>query len=127
MGCERPDRGVWFDRQRQCLPALSAVFGALDGAGAAEGACGDVCDPQVIPATGGGTARLRAAVTATAGAGELDAAILNVVVSARPPVGRTRAVEILRGGRSKVVAQHAYDALAGYGAFGFNTYSPSCG
>ena len=47
----------------------------------------------------------------------LDEAILDVVVSARPPVGRTRAVEILRGGRSKVVAQNAYDALAGYGAF----------
>ena len=43
-------------------------------------------------------------------------AIVDVVVSARPPVGRTRAVEILRGGRSKVVAQYAYDALAGYGA-----------
>jgi ATP-dependent DNA helicase RecQ len=49
--------------------------------------------------------------------GDLDAAILEVVVSAHPPVGRTRAVEILRGGRSKVVAQYAYDALAGYGAF----------
>ncbi|MDQ6732349.1 MAG: ATP-dependent DNA helicase RecQ, partial [Actinomycetota bacterium] len=35
----------------------------------------------------------------------------------RPPVGRTRAVEILRGGRSKVVAQYAYDALGGYGRF----------
>jgi hypothetical protein len=26
-------------------------------------------------------------------------------------------VEILRGGRSKVVAQYAYDGLAGYGSF----------
>jgi ATP-dependent DNA helicase RecQ len=32
-------------------------------------------------------------------------------------VGRTRAVEILRGGRSKVVVQNAYDGLAAYGAF----------
>jgi ATP-dependent DNA helicase RecQ len=32
-------------------------------------------------------------------------------------VGRTRAVEILRGGRSKVIGQYAYDRLAGYGAF----------
>ena len=40
-----------------------------------------------------------------------------MVVSAQPPVGRTRAVEILRGGRSKVVAQYAYDDLTGYGAF----------
>ena len=50
-------------------------------------------------------------------AGDLDAAILDVVVSAAPPVGRTRAVEILRGGRSKVIGQYAYDRLAGYGAF----------
>ena len=40
-----------------------------------------------------------------------------MVVSAAPPVGRTRAVEILRGGRSKVIAQYAYDRLAAYGAF----------
>ena len=35
----------------------------------------------------------------------LDGAILAVVGAAEPPVGRTRAVEILRGGRSKVVLQ----------------------
>ena len=35
----------------------------------------------------------------------LDEAILDVVASAQPEVGRTRAVEILRGGRSKVVEQ----------------------
>jgi ATP-dependent DNA helicase RecQ len=49
--------------------------------------------------------------------GDLDQAIIEVVVSARPAVGRTRAVEILRGGRSKVIAAHAYDGLPGYGAF----------
>jgi ATP-dependent DNA helicase RecQ len=49
---------------------------------------------------------------------DLDAAILDVVGSASPPVGRTRAVEILRGGRSKVVVQYAYDRLTAYGAFG---------
>ena len=49
--------------------------------------------------------------------GDLDEAILGVVGSAQPPVGRTRAVEILRGGRSKVVVQNAYDGLAAYGAF----------
>ncbi len=37
--------------------------------------------------------------------------------SAQPPVGRTRAVEILRGGRSKVVAQYGYEALHEYGSF----------
>ncbi|MFL5864463.1 MAG: RQC domain-containing protein, partial [Solirubrobacteraceae bacterium] len=77
--------------------------------------CCDVCDPSLVPAPPaprrGGSAR---AATVPA---DLDAAILGVVVSARPPVGRTRAVEILRGGRSKVVVQNAYDGLAGYGAF----------
>jgi ATP-dependent DNA helicase RecQ len=48
---------------------------------------------------------------------ELDRAIVEVVVSARPSVGRTRAVEILRGGRSKVVTQNGYDSLELYGSF----------
>jgi len=48
----------------------------------------------------------------------LDDAILDVVASARPEVGRTRAVEILRGGRSKVIAKHSYDGLPHYGTFG---------
>jgi ATP-dependent DNA helicase RecQ len=49
--------------------------------------------------------------------GDLDSAIVEVVRSAQPPVGRTRAVEILRGGRSKVIAEHAYDGLPAYGSF----------
>jgi ATP-dependent DNA helicase RecQ len=48
---------------------------------------------------------------------ELDRAIVEVVVSARPSVGRTRAVEILRGGRSKAIEAHRYHALELYGAF----------
>ena len=50
--------------------------------------------------------------------GALDAAILAVVSAAAPAVGRTRAVEILRGGRSQAVRRHAYDGLPLYGAFG---------
>ena len=52
------------------------------------------------------------------GAGTLDAAILDVVDAAEPGVGRTRAAEILRGGRSKAVVRHAYDGLPHYGTFG---------
>ena len=37
--------------------------------------------------------------------------------AASPSVGRTRCVEILRGGRSKVVAKYGYDELPGYGDF----------
>ena len=49
---------------------------------------------------------------------ELDEAILDVVAAAEPGVGRTRAVEVLRGGRSKVIQKYAYDGLPGYGTFG---------
>ena len=52
-----------------------------------------------------------------AAAGGLDDAILDVVRSARPSVGRTRTVEILRGGGSKVIRQNSYDGLTGYGCF----------
>jgi ATP-dependent DNA helicase RecQ len=53
----------------------------------------------------------------SAASGNLDDAIIDVVQSAEPTVGRTRAVEILRGGRSKVVKKYSYDGLPGYGAF----------
>jgi ATP-dependent DNA helicase RecQ len=50
-------------------------------------------------------------------AGDLDGSILAVVAAAQPPVGRTRAVEILRGGASQVVRKYSYDGLPQYGAF----------
>jgi ATP-dependent DNA helicase RecQ len=50
-------------------------------------------------------------------AGDLDGAIVEVVGAAEPAVGRTRVVEILRGGRSKGVLKHSYDGLPGYGTF----------
>ena len=78
--------------------------------------CCDVCDPGLVgdiapppAANGDPTAHPRGA--------ELDTAILDVVSSARPAVGRTRAVEILRGGRSQVIVRHSYDGLPAYGAF----------
>ncbi|MGA8334383.1 MAG: helicase-related protein, partial [Solirubrobacteraceae bacterium] len=87
-------------------------------------ACCDVCSPEAAapapaaPAPVGTGARASATSRGdSVGAGNLDDAILDVVVSAAPPVGRTRAVEILRGGRSKVIAEHAYDRLAAYGSF----------
>jgi ATP-dependent DNA helicase RecQ len=97
--------------------ALLDYFGDRSAVGGA-GVCCDACDPALLPAAAPrpvGAASVRS--DGGAAPGDLDRAILGVVVSASPPVGRTRAVEILRGGRSKVVAQYAYDALAGYGAF----------
>ncbi len=85
--------------------ALLAHFGDRSPA-APSVACCDVCSPPH-----------HAPQEHPPEAGDLDAAIVKVVVSASPPVGRARAVEILRGGRSKVIAGYAYDRLAGYGAF----------
>ena len=87
--------------------ALLSHFGDRSRA-APSVACCDICSPSADPVSPGVDARE---------AGDLDTAILQVVVSATPAVGRTRAVEILRGGRSKVIVQNAYDRLAGYGAF----------
>jgi ATP-dependent DNA helicase RecQ len=48
---------------------------------------------------------------------QLDDAIVEVVRAARPGVGRTRVVEILRGGRSKALLRNSWDGLPGYGSF----------
>jgi ATP-dependent DNA helicase RecQ len=98
--------------------ALLAYFGDRS-AGAAEVPCCDVCVPGVAPAEPSGPQRTLPGPRPDLGVelADLDRAIVDVVVSARPPVGRTRAVEILRGGRSKVVVQNAYDDLNGYGTF----------
>jgi ATP-dependent DNA helicase RecQ len=63
------------------------------------------------------SASASASVSTSASAEGLEDAIVEVVETAQPPVGRTRAVEILRGGRSKVIAQYNYDGLPGYGTF----------
>jgi ATP-dependent DNA helicase RecQ len=78
--------------------------------------CCDVCDPSCRPEAPGASGP-RPLPTGGQAAG-LDAAILAVVASADPGVGRTRCVEILRGGRSKVIKEHAYDGLPQYGTFG---------
>ncbi|MGI8579089.1 MAG: RecQ family ATP-dependent DNA helicase [Solirubrobacteraceae bacterium] len=82
--------------------------------------CCDVCDPSLVPAAPvvSGAERGRPRAAGPPGAvGDLDEAIREVVEAASPSVGRTRAVEILRGGRSKVVKEHSYDGLRPYGTF----------
>jgi ATP-dependent DNA helicase RecQ len=120
-------RSIWeYVERRQCRrAALLAHFGDRSTP-APEVECCDHCAPGLAPsaplparATSAAPGRRAAAVPRAlgAGAGELDQAIVEIVVSARPPVGRTRAVEILRGGRSKVIAEHSYDGLPAYGSF----------
>jgi ATP-dependent DNA helicase RecQ len=113
-------RAVWeyVEGARCRRAALLAHFGDHSGA-VAEVPCCDVCAPSLVPQApvAARSARPSGAGASDTAGGDLDRAIVEVVVSAQPPVGRTRTVEILRGGRSKVVAQYAYDGLTGYGAF----------
>src|SRR5262245_28101935 len=86
------------------------------------GPCCDVCDPELAPAPPP-PPRRRAPAERPAQLAQrpvdgdaLDEAILDVVASAEPEVGRTRAGEILRGGRLKVVVKHYSGGRARYGA-----------
>jgi ATP-dependent DNA helicase RecQ len=92
---------------------------------APDGPCCDVCDPElappppVLPAQRERGPRQLAQRPAAAGElAALDDAIVEVVALARPSLGRTRAVEVLRGGRSKVLLKHGWDGLPHYGTFG---------
>jgi ATP-dependent DNA helicase RecQ len=85
---------------------------------APDGPCCDVCDPGLVPDA---PAPSVAVANGTVASGDLDTAIVDVVSAASPAVGRTRTVEILRGGRSKVIEKHSYDGLPGYGTFGHLT------
>jgi ATP-dependent DNA helicase RecQ len=124
----RQYRAVWaWVEGSQCRrEGILRHFGDRS-APAPAGPCCDVCDPGLAPALP--TARPRAArrdgaaqlaqrPVAAGDVADLDQAIIETVASAQPEVGRTRAVEILRGGRSKVVEKYSYDGLPHYGVFG---------
>jgi ATP-dependent DNA helicase RecQ len=84
--------------------------------------CCDVCDGSWAPAAPAppgrrDRGRSHAGAGGAVAPGDIDAAIISVVESATPAVGRTRTVEILRGGRSKAIVKNAYDGLPAYGTF----------
>jgi RecQ family ATP-dependent DNA helicase len=123
------------DAKRQRWAQYRAIWGYVDGEGCrraailrhfgdrsapeADGRCCDICDgPLAVESTGSrlaaGNSQSGSSNPTRAGADVRDA-IVAVVEAASPAVGRTRAVEILRGGRSKVVLKYGFDELPGYG------------
>jgi ATP-dependent DNA helicase RecQ len=108
----RQYREVWgyVEGERCRRSAIQRHFGDRADP-VATGRCCDVCDGP-LPVAEAGPPPVPEEI-----AGDLDGAILAVVNAAEPSVGRTRTVEILRGGRSKIVARNGYDALPGYGRF----------
>ena len=115
---------AWVEGSRCRREGILRHFGDRS-APAPTGACCDVCDPSLAPAPPPAPTRVNAhrpaqlahRPAAEGELGALDEAILDVVASAQPEVGRTRTVEILRGGRSKVVVKYSYDGLPHYGAW----------
>jgi ATP-dependent DNA helicase RecQ len=108
----REYRAVWgyVEGERCRRETILRHFGDRS-APRAEGRCCDVCNGALgVP---GASVR---PVAASSG-GSVHDAILEVVRTASPAVGRTRCVEILRGGRSKVVVKYGYDELPGFGDF----------
>ena len=112
---------AWVEGSRCRREGILRHFGDRS-APAPTGPCCDVCAPGLAPAPPPPPRRApveRPAQLAhrPVNGDDLDEAILDVVASAQPEVGRTRAVEILRGGRSKVVVKYSYDGLPHYGAW----------
>jgi ATP-dependent DNA helicase RecQ len=111
----RQFRAVWrFVEERGCRRETILRHFGDQNVPAPVVPCCDVCAPEAAPAA---PEPIRRAAANGAPPGDLDEAILDVVAAAVPAVGRTRTVEILRGGRSKVIAQHSYDGLPAYGSF----------
>jgi ATP-dependent DNA helicase RecQ len=114
----------WVEGGRCRRTGILRHFGDTSAPAPLDGvACCDVCDPSARPEPPPPPARAAARRARQLAARPLDAdalddAILSVVETAEPAVGRTRAVEILRGGRSKVIVSHAYDGLPQYGTYG---------
>jgi len=75
------------------------------------GRCCDACDGALE------IAKARAPRRGVAEVADIEDAIVAVVERAEPSVGRTKTVEILRGGRSKALLKYGYDSLPGYGDF----------
>jgi ATP-dependent DNA helicase RecQ len=109
----RQYRSVWaFVEGSDCRRAAILRHFGDRAQPAPDGPCCDVCAPDLVPER-----PVPRAVPGGPPPGDLDAAIVDVVTGAEPSVGRTRTVEILRGGRSQVVRKNAYDGLPAYGTF----------
>jgi ATP-dependent DNA helicase RecQ len=115
----RQYRAVWqFVESDECRRrAILRHFGDRSEPAKPEVACCDVCSPELVAAPAGRGGGAMRPLPVAADLGSLDDAIITVVRSAAPAVGRTRAVEILRGGGSKVIRQNSYDGLPGYGTY----------
>jgi ATP-dependent DNA helicase RecQ len=118
----RQYRAVWaFVEGEACRRETILKHFGDPAAPAPEVPCCDVCDPSLVPASpsralaGGG--RSGSSRSGTARHETMDAAILAVVRTAKPSIGRTRVAEVLRGGQAKAIVRNAWDELPEYGTY----------
>ena len=107
----RQYRAIWayVEGERCRREAILRHFGDTL-APVAHGECCDVCSPAMAAAS-------EAAVMRSPAVGDIEDAIVSTVEAASPACGRTRVVEILRGGRSRKLLENSYDGLPAYGQF----------
>ena len=114
----RQYRAVWaFVEDAGCRRAAVLRHFGDRAAPAPTVPCCDVCDPSLVPASPSRALAGGARPAGTARHESIDAAILSVVRAAEPSIGRTRVVEVLRGGRAKVVLRNSWDGLPEYGTY----------
>jgi ATP-dependent DNA helicase RecQ len=119
----RQYRAAWaFVEGDTCRRATILRHFGDPAAPAPEVPCCDVCDPSLVPASpsralAGGGAGGRGGVSGTAKHDSIDGAILAVVRTAKPSIGRTRVAEVLRGGQAKAIQRNEWDALPEYGTY----------
>ena len=114
----------WVEGDRCRRVGILRHFGDESAPAPAAGCC-DVCDPGLRLRAAGPVARrtprrpaqLAHRPSEAVEFDGLDDAILDVVATAEPPVGRVRAVDVLRGSRSKAISANSYDGLPHYGRF----------
>ena len=112
----RQYRAIWgFVEAERCRRAMVLAHFGDDAPPAPTVGCCDVCDAALVPQglVEAGSPR----PTHPAAAIDLQGAIIALVDEAEPELGRIRAVEVLRGSRSKEVLRHHYDGLRGYATF----------
>ncbi|CAA9461322.1 MAG: ATP-dependent DNA helicase RecQ [uncultured Solirubrobacteraceae bacterium] len=122
----RQFRAVWQWVEGDSCRRLGMLrhFGDTSSPAPTAGCC-DVCDPRLrpraiasVPRRGARRpAQLAHRPSTAADDDGLDDAILDVVATAEPPMGRVRAVDVLRGSRSKAISANSYDGLPHYGRF----------
>ena len=104
----RQYRSIWaFVEGGGCRREACCATSGTRPPPAPSGPCCDVCDSSLAPAPAPRRSVGRASTTRSSRSS----------VRRAPGVGRTRVVEILRGGRSKVLLRNSWDGLPGYGSF----------